>query len=33
MTKGEIFIRCKVKFLEKEHRGMVPGGAMVIGGA
>jgi hypothetical protein len=27
MTKGERFIRCKGKFLEKEHRGMVPGGA------
>jgi hypothetical protein len=27
MTKGERFIRCKGKCLEKEHRGMVPGGA------
>jgi hypothetical protein len=33
MTKGERFIRCKGKFLEKEHIGMVPGGAMVTGGA
>jgi hypothetical protein len=33
MTKGERFIRCKGKCLEKENRGMVPGGAMVIGGA
>jgi hypothetical protein len=33
MTKGERFIRCKGKCLEKEHRGMVPGGAMVTGGA
>jgi hypothetical protein len=33
MTKGERFIRCKGKFLEKEHKGMVPGGVMVIGGA
>ena len=32
MTKGERFIRCKGKFLEKEHRGMVPRGAMVTGG-
>jgi hypothetical protein len=31
--KGERFIRCKGKCLEKEHRGMVPGGAMVTGGA
>jgi hypothetical protein len=31
--KGERFIRCKGKCLEKEHRGMVPGGVMVIGGA
>jgi hypothetical protein len=33
MTKGERFIRCKVKCLEKEHRGMVPRGAMVTWGA
>jgi hypothetical protein len=33
MTKGERFIICKGKFLEKEHRGMVPGGVMVTGGA
>jgi hypothetical protein len=33
ITKGDIFIKCKGKCLEKEHRGMVPGGAMVIGGA
>jgi hypothetical protein len=33
MTKGERFIRCKGKCLEKEHRGMVPGGGMVTGGA
>jgi hypothetical protein len=33
MTKGEIFIICKGKFLEKEHRVMVLGGAMVTGGA
>ena len=33
MTKGERFIRCKGKCLEKEHRGMVPGGAMVTRGA
>jgi hypothetical protein len=34
MTKGEIFIRCKGgKCLEKEHKGMVPRGAMVTGGA
>jgi hypothetical protein len=33
MTKGERFIRCKGKCLEKENRGMVPGGAMVTGGA
>jgi hypothetical protein len=31
MTKGEIFIRCKCKCLEKEHRGMVLGGEMVTG--
>jgi hypothetical protein len=31
MTKGERFIRCKGKCLEKEHRGMVLGGEMVIG--
>jgi hypothetical protein len=31
MTKGERFIRCKGKCLEKEHRGMVLGGAMVTG--
>jgi hypothetical protein len=33
MTKGERFIRCKGKCLEKEHRIMVLGGAMVTGGA
>ena len=33
MTKGERFIRCKGKCLEKEHRGMVPGGGMVTGRA
>ena len=33
MTKGEIFIRCKGKCLEKEYRGMVPGGAKVTWGA
>jgi hypothetical protein len=33
MTKGERFIRCKGKCLEKEHRGMVPGGAMVTRGS
>jgi hypothetical protein len=33
MTKGERFIRCKGKCLEKEHKGIVPGGATVIGGA
>jgi len=33
MTKGERFIRCKGKCLEKEHIGMVPGGAMVTRGA
>ena len=33
MTKGERFIRCKGKCLEKEHRDMVLGGAMVTGGA
>jgi hypothetical protein len=33
MEKELIFIRCKGKFLEKENRGTVPGGAMVIGGA
>jgi hypothetical protein len=33
MTKGEIFIGCKGKCLEKEHRDMVLGGAMVTGGA
>ena len=33
MKKGEIFIICKGKYLEKEHKGMVPGGAMVTGGA
>ena len=32
MKKGEIFIRCKGKCLEKEHIGMVLGGAMVTGG-
>jgi hypothetical protein len=33
MTNGEIFIICKGKCLEKEHRGMVLGGAMVTGGS
>ena len=33
MTKRERFIRCKGKFLDKEHRDMVPGGVMVTGGA
>ena len=33
MPKGERFIRCKGKFLEKEHRGMVPEGVMVTRGA
>jgi hypothetical protein len=33
MIKGERFKRCKGKCLEKENRGMVPGGAMVTGGA
>jgi hypothetical protein len=33
MTKGERFIKCKGKFLEKENKGMVPWGVMVIGGA
>jgi hypothetical protein len=33
MTKGERFIICKGKFLEKEHRGMVSGGVMVTRGA
>ena len=33
MKKGDRFIRCKGKCLEKEHRGMVPGGVMVTGGA
>jgi hypothetical protein len=32
MTKGERFIICKGKHLEKDHRGMVLWGAMVIGG-
>jgi hypothetical protein len=31
MKKGERFIRCKGKCLEKEHKGMVPRGAMVTG--
>jgi hypothetical protein len=30
MTKGGRFIICKGKCLEKEHIGMVPGGAMVM---
>jgi hypothetical protein len=29
MTKGEIFIIYKGKFLEKENKGMIPGGEMV----
>ena len=29
MTKGERFIRCKGKCLEREHRGMFPRGAIV----
>ena len=29
MTKGEIFIRCKGKFLERENRGMFPRGSIV----
>ena len=29
MTKGERFIRCKGKFLEREHRGMFPRGVIV----
>jgi hypothetical protein len=29
MTKGERFIRCKGKFLEREHRGMFPRGEIV----
>ena len=33
MTKGERFIICKGKCLDKEHRGMVPRGAMVTKGA
>jgi hypothetical protein len=33
MTKGERFITCKGKCLEKEHIDMVPGGVMVIEGA
>jgi hypothetical protein len=33
MTMGERFSICKGKCLEKEHRGIVPGGAMVTGGA
>jgi hypothetical protein len=33
MKKGERFIRCKGKCLEKEHIGMVPGGEMVTSGA
>jgi hypothetical protein len=31
MTKGERFITCKGKCLDKEHKGMVLGGAMVTG--
>jgi hypothetical protein len=30
MKKGERLIRCKGKCLEKENRGMGPGGMMVI---
>jgi hypothetical protein len=33
MKKGERFIRCKCKCLEKEHIGMVLRGEMVTGGA
>jgi hypothetical protein len=33
MKKGDRFIRCKGKCLEKEHKGMVPRGEMVTGGA
>jgi hypothetical protein len=29
MTKGERFIRCKGKYLEKEHTCMFPRGAIV----
>jgi hypothetical protein len=29
MTKGERFIRCKGKCLEREHRGMFPRGVIV----
>jgi hypothetical protein len=29
MSKGERFIRC----MERKHRGMIPGGVMVTGGA
>jgi hypothetical protein len=29
VTKGERFIICKGKFLEREHRGMFPRGAIV----
>jgi hypothetical protein len=32
MTKGERFIKCKDKCLEKEHICMVLGGVMVTGG-
>jgi hypothetical protein len=29
MTKGERFIICKGKFMEREHRGMLPRGVIV----
>jgi hypothetical protein len=32
MKKGERFIICKGKCLEKENKGIVPGGVMVTGG-
>jgi hypothetical protein len=32
MSKGERFIICKGKCLEKEHRGMILGGMMVTWG-
>jgi hypothetical protein len=31
MTKGERFIRCKGKFLDKDQRGMVSMGVMLTG--
>jgi hypothetical protein len=33
ITKGEIFIRCKGKCLEKENRCMIRGATMVTGGS